>query len=584
MKKFLYTIIVLWAANSALSDNAREYYIRNSEFHNLDMITQKQAGKISGLETGNRISIDDIYLQGASLLSFLEKKGYVYASIDSITYSINSNQDSVSISVYLNNNNPATVSQIIVNGPDTQQIQKYYNPLNNIEIQKLKIELLAEQIIHYYEEKGRPFASLNFDSVRVDKADGKYAHILYFTNNPGPKLVIEDINITGNEFTNDNVIRRETRIKKGKIYNHQKIELIESRLMRLGYFKKVYPPDVFISNKNKGGISIHVNEGKTSKFDGVVGYTPATEFEKGYFTGLVDIEMGNLFGTGRSVKIHWQKRDQNSQDLEIYYREPWVAGYPLHIGSGFNQLIQDSTYIEREFMADFEWPLIESFSIVSSLTRSLIIPDSIGSYSLGIPQSNSLSASIGIKYDSRNNLINPTNGIYYFTNIEIGSKKNKGPAEILTRYSYKKEISNKKIRLDFDSYFSIFTRQILAISFNGRRITSNESEIPLPDQYRLGGTRSLRGYREDQFRGTTIAWTNFEYRYLFGPLSRAFVFFDAGYYSPNNISDNFKMGYGFGVRLETGLGIMGIDYGLPIAEKTEGVLGGMIHVGLINNF
>jgi outer membrane protein assembly factor BamA len=126
----------------------------------------------------------------------------------------------------------------------------------------------------------------------------------------------------------------------------------------------------------------------------------------------------------------------------------------------------------------------------------------------------------------------------------------------------------------------------LALSFHGRRISSSEKFIPIPDQYRLGGTRSLRGYREDQFRGSTIAWSNMEYRYILGPRSRAFVFCDVGYYhaeNSNGVSEDLKIGYGFGVRLETGLGIMGIDYGLAYGEKT-GLMSGLLHVGLVNEF
>jgi len=139
--------------------------------------------------------------------------------------------------------------------------------------------------------------------------------------------------------------------------------------------------------------------------------------------------------------------------------------------------------------------------------------------------------------------------------------------------------------MDLEFFLPVFQRQIFSPSFHGRQIKSNEDYIPVPDQYRLGGARSLRGYREDQFRGSSIAWSNLEYRYLLGRRSRAFVFCDLGYIttSGDKKTQDFRIGYGFGVRLETGLGIMGIDYGLAYGEK-QGLFGGMIHVGLLNEF
>jgi hypothetical protein len=78
---------------------------------------------------------------------------------------------------------------------------------------------------------------------------------------------------------------------------------------------------------------------------------------------------------------------------------------------------------------------------------------------------------------------------------------------------------------------------------------------------------------------------NLEYRYLLGRRSRVFVFGDGGYFArpadPEEKIEDYKVSYGFGFRLETRLGIMGVDYGLG---EGSGLLGGLIHVGLINEF
>ena len=84
--------------------------------------------------------------------------------------------------------------------------------------------------------------------------------------------------------------------------------------------------------------------------------------------------------------------------------------------------------------------------------------------------------------------------------------------------------------------------------------------MDIGDLYRLGGTNTLRGYREDQFLGDRIFWSNLEYRLLLARRSFAFVFLDTGYYLRNaepslNVlkSEGFKIGYGIGFDVDTSL-------------------------------
>ena len=112
--------------------------------------------------------------------------------------------------------------------------------------------------------------------------------------------------------------------------------------------------------------------------------------------------------------------------------------------------------------------------------------------------------------------------------------------------------------------------------------------IELGDRYRLGGTTTLRGYRENQFLGSRIAWTNTEYRFLLARRSFFYGFFDTGYYylpgdDAKAISPlkQFKYGYGIGIRLETSLGNVGVSIALG---EGDGIGQAKLHFGLINDF
>jgi outer membrane protein assembly factor BamA len=119
------------------------------------------------------------------------------------------------------------------------------------------------------------------------------------------------------------------------------------------------------------------------------------------------------------------------------------------------------------------------------------------------------------------------------------------------------------------------------------RLTGSEYRsgdiVPASEQIRFGGARTLRGYQEDAFRGTLVAWVNAEYRLISGK-SRVFAFCDFGAFQRLETSGwvrGTRWGYGFGLRIDTKAGLFGIDYGLG---EGDGVMRGKVHVGLVNRF
>ncbi len=554
------------------------------EFDGLERVSESRANEWMQLSKGDPFSDEILVKHARQLLRGFASVNRPFTRIDSITYSIPLDHHQVHIHVYLREGKTVLLDQLDIQHVDStwiHQIKKRFETKRDEPVDASRIETDLDDAIKELEHHGYPFARFELSSLGLtDTSDMTIRYRL----SPGPRITIEEIRLVGNKVTQNYVILRELGIETGDLYIEEKVARIPTRLMRLGMFRRVDPPQVYYIDNSAGGLLIGVEEGPSSRFDGVLGYNPGTDSEGGYFTGLLDISLGNLLGTGRALKAHWQKRDRRTQELAFHYKEPWLFGFPVHVGAGFEQLIQDTTYVQREISLDVNLPLSENLSIVSGVGRVDISPDSLQSFSLGIPKSKSYTASIGFQYDSRDDLINPSQGIYTYSGIKAGRKQNLGPDSLLQLYDLKETLNNNRYVLDLEFYFKLFSHQVTAVALHGRQIKSSERRIPLPDLYRLGGATSLRGYREDQFRGQSIAWMNMEYRYLLGRRSRVFVFVDGGYVSvssDNESEPSFYTGYGLGVRLETGLGILGVDYGLG---KGDDLANGKVHVGLINEF
>ena len=582
-----HTILMLLLAAVVALAQPRTPVVRRVTIHGDGGAEEPEIRRVFGLEAGARFTVDDLQRRGRELLQYLAAAGYLYARIDSMRYQITADSSSAEVALYLAAGRPVRTGQIELSGLDSAQTRQLKERFNTRPGGPLDAERLAgdlDDALLQMDKEGYPFARFELGALRLDSLDASHDALnMHWRTTRGPRLILREIQISGNQLTKPAVILREIRIKPGEAYSQQKVERIPARLMKLGYFKRVEEPLLFYSAGDQGGLLLTVEEGQSSRFDGVLGYTPGNAGGQGYFTGLVDISLGNLLGTGRQMRAHWQKKDRQTQDISLFYREPWLAGLPLHVGGGFAQLIQDTTYVQRNLSLEMALPLLENLTILAQINRSHIVPDSLGSYRFGLLRSSELNGAIGLEYDSRDDRINPRQGLFYATTYQSGRKQNLGPEALLTP-EVQRTADTKRITLDLEFYTQPFKRQILAWMLHGRQIRSSEPVIPVTDQFRLGGAQSLRGYREDQFRGSAVAWTSLEYRYWMGRRSRTFIFADYGYFSAATTGgqiENFKLGYGIGFRLETGLGVMGLDYGLG---RGDDLFAGKVHVGLINEF
>ena len=295
--------------------------------------------------------------------------------------------------------------------------------------------------------------------------------------------------------------------------------------------------------------------------------------------------MRNLFGTGRKALIRWQRETELTQEIELQYREPWIFGIPLNLSGTFYQRKQDSSYVKTKFELRGDFVLTEEFSIAGNITSESVYP-SANLQQFSIFESNALFFGAEILYDTRDNLRNPTKGVRYSTTVQQGRKSISGPEKYLS-LATEKNFSIQRYSVDAEVFVSTFARQVIMIGVHGKQISS--SRLELSDLFQFGGTTTLRGYRENQFFASQIAYLNSEYRFLTGRASSLFGFVDGGYFSRpadsliKSIERQEKSLYGFGIgaRIETGLGIMNISYALGQGDSFSN---GKIHVGIINEF
>lgn len=519
-----------------------------------------------------------------SILSSLSSKGYYNPTIENIEI------DSAFIRISLDEGNPTTINNITVKESlsDSLYISNELNYLKSEIFNSQLIEATFEKILDYLENNGYPFSIIKLESVlfNTDSSTGNNFVDIILSINEGTQASIDKILVEGNNKTNDNVITRSARINIGELFSQKVLDDIPNRLNRLRFFELVEAPIFYLATNNNGILKILIKEKETNSFDGIAGYVPSiSENETGYLTGFINISLRNLFCTGRSTLIKWMRENKSSQELQLRYVEPWLFGFPFNIEVGLFQRKQDSTFVQRNIEFNFEYLANEDLTASVLINSQSTIPTERASGVFTVFNSSSLTTGFNLKVDTRDDFYSPTKGFYFSTGYKFTNKKIIG-SQALISSNIQTNYNHQRLEFDFSYFQKLFERQIFYFSIHGRELKG--SNLDLSDLYFLGGTNTLRGYREKQFHGNRLLWSNLEYRLLISQRTYAFAFYDYGYIlrneDPGQISlrsHSYKSGYGFGLNIETGLGVLGISFALGNGDSFSD---GKIHFGVINEF
>lgn len=524
------------------------------------------------------------------ITAFLSENGYFHHAVNRLEFRKTEDSTRQQIFIDIDEGTPTYIHNIFFDFPDS-----VYADFLKDEFDYLKGEILIpaeiaysiDNTLSFYEENGFPFITVTIESVHFydDTVDNDHLADLYLHIEQGDKSRVDSIEITGNSSTKDFVILRAIDLRKGELYTKSKIDDIPAKLNRLRFFEPVPEPMFYYNSKGTGILQIAVKERNTNNFDGIIGYIPGDDEEDGYVTGLVNVSMRNLFGTGRAAAVRWEQFDRNSQELELKYLEPYILGYPFNIQLGLWQKKQDTTYVQRKFDGALEYLATDEFSLSFNLTSESVIPSESDSTILTVYNSSLLTTGVTVRYDNRDDPLSPTGGILFVNTYALTQKEINGPEQFLFE-GLQTDINQQRILIDLIGFYELFSRNVLMLGLHGRELGGPLQEES--DLFLLGGTNSLRGYRENQFRGSRIAWANLEYRLMLSRRTYGFLFYDAGYYLRKadeqlgiSESDAFKSGYGLGISLETGLGILAVSFALADGDSFSD---GKIHFGIINEF
>ncbi|MDZ7805146.1 outer membrane protein assembly factor BamA [Thiohalophilus sp.] len=264
-----------------------------------------------------------------ALRSYYLDRGYINFNTDSSQVSLTPDKQEVYITINITEGEQYTVRDIKVTGDTiipleevreliTLKVDEIYSHKKSVETTNNISDKLAA--------RGYAFANVNL-IPELDKDSRSVA--LTLSVDPGRRVYVRRINITGNTKTRDEVIRRELRQHEGDWLSTEKVSLSRTRLDRLGFFEQVSVETPAVSGtSDQVDVNFNVKERPTGSLTAGIGYSDT----QGALINF-GLTQENFLGTGKRLGLNL-----NNSDVTKFYNLSYTNPYYTDDGvsRGFN--------------------------------------------------------------------------------------------------------------------------------------------------------------------------------------------------------------------------------------------------------
>ncbi|MDG1453931.1 MAG: outer membrane protein assembly factor BamA [Methylophilaceae bacterium] len=524
-----------------------------------------------------------------TLKSFYLNQGYLEFAVDSTQVAISPDKQDIFITVNVTEGEKYTISDVKLAGdlklPETE-LQELVKFKKGDTFNRQMITETSQAISDKLSNEGYAFANVN--AVPDINKEELTAAFTFFVD-PGRRVYVRRINLTGNTRTKDSALRREMRQLESSWYAGDKIKRSKERLDRTQFFDSVdIETPAVPGNTDQVDLNINVAEKST----GSVQFGAGLSSNEGVVLGF-NVSQQNFLGTGNRVNAQLNTSKLNTI-YSLSYTDPYFT--PDGISRGFDIYRRDvdtntnttsniGTYQSSSYGLGvrFGLPLTERSSFNIGFTGDITSIDLQANSPIQYKDfcgntsgcdANSIQVRAGWTYDSRDNLLFPNRGVLQRLNAEVSV-----PGLDLEYY---------KLEYQHAWYKDVFKNVTFMLNGElGYADSYGTGRYPFFKNFFVGGVNSVRGFENGtvgprnidpatgndfSVGGTTKVVGNAE---VFVPVPlikdssqfRLSAFFDAGRAGESISFDELRYSTGVGVSWFSPFGPLKIVFAQPLNEK-----------------
>ncbi len=555
----------------------------------------KTGGWLSWYSKDNLYSKQKLTADLETIRSYYLNRGYLEFVIESTQVSITPDKKGIYLTISIREGNKFIVKDVRLAGDLLGKEAELKQLITLKSGDTFSSALLTEStkaIAEVLGSYGYAFATINPQpDIRRELSEVDLTLVI----DPGRRIYVRKVEISGNAKTRDMVIRREMRQFESSWFDSEKIDLSKKRLGRLGYFTEndITTEDV-PGSPDQVDVSVKVTERPTGAVTIGAGFSST---EKLILSG--GINQDNAFGTGTSVGLNasvgkinqsialsnydpYFTEDGISRYTDLYYRSSkplYYVGDPAYqiksVGSNIKFGVP-YTEVDRVFFGTG----LEAFQIQTTINTPQPYLNYAQSYGISPPgwpatlTTYNVPLTVGWARDGRDSALIPSTGSLQQLSAEVGT-----PAGNMTFY---------RLYGQYQKFHS-FSKGNIA-SFNGEvgyGEAYGNNPFPITKNYYVGGIGSVRGYAPGSlgpkyYNPATYSYqptggqskivSNVEYTVPvpgsgIDKTLRVFTFVDGGNAFGENINLVLRYSYGLGLSWISPMGPLKFSYGLPYKSQ-----------------
>jgi len=388
------------------------------------------------------------------------------------------------------------------------------------------------------ERKGYSLSSMQLTDY-ITQGNALYATLTVTTEKK--QRTLNDIVLEGYKKFPEGIRRNITRQYKGKIFNQQTLEKINSDFNALRFVNQVRYPEILFK-EDSTNVYVYLEKAKPNTFDGFIGFANDEE-SKMVFTGYVDLLLNNVLNTGEKFNLFWKSDGQEQTTFNTSLELPYIFKSPIGIKAGLQIFKQDSTFqntvtdLNIGYYFNYNSKLFlgyrQSQSVDIQNLNNSTISDYSNSFFTSTYEFNDYTID-DFLFPERSSLL-----------IKGGIGERDAKTGKTSQYFAQVNLSH-----------NIYLNKKNVVNLKSQNYYLKSDTYIINELYRFGGINSIRGFNENSLQANMLTAIMAEYRYVLSPALYIHSITDYGYFQDeaSGTKDNLLgLGFGFGLFTKTGL-------------------------------